>query len=192
VAGRHPGLRRLLADRALTSRAGRSGRSRTRTWDLFLRANATGHAGGTTCRGSRLIASAKAHQMPDQSTLEYYKLAAGIIPVLWVGNALQRLDPQPLMSEVLRVREHAVTMREAIVDHQAYFQANEPDISWWNLPPAGFRRVVLPLVEAMNDSLAPGLHHRQRRRLTTYTCFRPASIAANRKPGASPQAESPA
>jgi hypothetical protein len=40
--------------------------------------------------------------VPDQSTLEFYKLAAQIIPVLWIGNVLQRLDPSVYAAEVDR------------------------------------------------------------------------------------------
>ena len=32
--------------------------------------------------------------MPDSAGLiEYYKLAAAVLPVLWIGNVLQQLDP---------------------------------------------------------------------------------------------------
>jgi hypothetical protein len=41
----------------------------------------------------------------DQSTLEFYKLAAQIIPVLWIGNVLQRLDPTVYAAEVDRAAE---------------------------------------------------------------------------------------
>jgi hypothetical protein len=42
--------------------------------------------------------------MPDQSTLEYYKLAAEVMPVLWLGTALQRLDPTATLAALERVQ----------------------------------------------------------------------------------------
>jgi hypothetical protein len=39
--------------------------------------------------------------MPDSAGLiEYYKLAAAVIPVLWIGNVLQQLDPNAARADV--------------------------------------------------------------------------------------------
>jgi hypothetical protein len=45
--------------------------------------------------------------MPDEAILEYYKLAAQIMPVLWLGTALQRLDPTETLAALERVQREA-------------------------------------------------------------------------------------
>ena len=49
--------------------------------------------------------------MLDQSAIEFYKLAAGIIPLLWIGTVLQRLDPSPLQSELRQLDEQTRQLR---------------------------------------------------------------------------------
>jgi hypothetical protein len=57
--------------------------------------------------------------MPDSAGLiEYYKLAASILPVLWIGNVLQQLDPnaacaavQPLDARRRRLETEAGQLR---------------------------------------------------------------------------------
>ncbi len=48
--------------------------------------------------------------------IEYYKLAAGVIPVLWVGQALLLIDPKPALdqTEPLLTRLGAVTEKTNI------------------------------------------------------------------------------
>jgi hypothetical protein len=45
--------------------------------------------------------------VPDQGALEFYKLAAQIIPVLWIGSVLQRLDPGPMRRQLRRLDQAA-------------------------------------------------------------------------------------
>jgi hypothetical protein len=49
--------------------------------------------------------------LPDQAALEFYKLAAQIIPVLWIGTVLERLDPAPVRADVRRAEDDARRLR---------------------------------------------------------------------------------
>jgi hypothetical protein len=41
----------------------------------------------------------------DQSLIEFYGLATQVIPVLWIGAALQRLDPEPVREKWREIRK---------------------------------------------------------------------------------------
>jgi hypothetical protein len=53
--------------------------------------------------------------LPDPAALEFYKLAAQVIPVLWIGTVLQRLSADPLRDELRRRKDEAArTLEEAM------------------------------------------------------------------------------
>jgi len=66
----------------------------------------------------------------NPAVIEFYKLAAGIIPVLWLGTVLQRLDPSPT-TRSMRSLDHAEDRLRAearrLHDQAEKLRAQQPD-----------------------------------------------------------------